>query len=63
MTKKPETIAEIEDAMATVMLRPEYPKLVAEFNRLLSIMGNVDDNEIISLVIVASVFSKGKGKP
>jgi len=47
------TIEEIEDAVADVILEPDYSKITQEFDRLLSIMGNVDGNEIIALVMVA----------
>ena len=45
------TIAEIEEHMAQVMLSSDYPKIVAEYERRLKIMGNVDGNEVIALVL------------
>jgi len=47
------TIADIEGCMAHVMMQPIYPKVQAEFHRLLTVMGNVDGDEIIVLVMVA----------
>lgn len=46
-------IKEIEEGMANVMLHSSYPKTVTEFERLLAIMGNVDGNEVIALVILS----------
>lgn len=45
------SIAEIEDYMAQVMLSPDYPKILAEYERRLAIMGNVDGNEVVALVL------------
>jgi len=47
------TIPEIEEAMADVILTSEYPAIVKEYERLLTIMGNVDGNEVIALVLCA----------
>ena len=50
-----QTIREIEEAMANVLLHPSYKATCDEYHRLLSIMGNVDGDEVISLVIVAAL--------
>jgi hypothetical protein len=47
------TIPEIEDAMADCILSEGYPAVIAEYHRLLGIMGNVDGDEIVALVMVA----------
>lgn len=49
------TIVEIEDIMAEIMLHPAYMTVEAEYERLLAIMGNVDGNEVVALVLVALV--------
>lgn len=48
-----QTIPEIEDAMAEVLLHPAYSVTQAEYHRLLNIMSNVDGDEVIALVILA----------
>lgn len=48
-----ETVKQIEDGMAEILLTPSYPAVQAEYNRLLGIMGNVDGDEVISLVLLA----------
>jgi hypothetical protein len=48
-----QTIKDIEDAMADAMLHPLYSAVIAEYQRLLAIMGNVDGDEVIALVMVA----------
>ena len=47
------TISEIEDAMADIILDPQYQNTLIEYERLLSIMGNVDGNEVIALSLLA----------
>lgn len=47
------TIHEIKYAMSSAILHPKYDAVKLEFHRLLSIMGNVDGDEVISLVLVA----------
>lgn len=47
------TIKEIEDAMADEIERPDYQAIALEYRRLLGIMGNVDGDEVISLVLTA----------
>lgn len=47
------TIKDIEDAMADVILDPNYERVREEYNKLLSIMGNVDGDEVIALVLLA----------
>ena len=47
------TIPEIEEAMAEVMTQPGYELVVKRFHHLLNIMGNVDGDEVIALVLVA----------
>ena len=50
-----ETVREIEAAMSDIMTDPmvRYEKIVAEYNRLLKIMGNVDGDEGIALALLA----------
>lgn len=47
------SIPEIEDAMADVVMHPKYLDCITEYNRMLSVMGNVDGNEIVALCILA----------
>ena len=51
-------VADIEDAMADVINAPSYANILAEYRRLLKIMGNVDGDEIVALVIVAELNPK-----
>jgi hypothetical protein len=50
-----ETIKDIETEMGRIMVEgsPPYDKIMVEYERLLSIMGNVDGNEVIALVLLA----------
>lgn len=54
------TRKEIKETMAFLMVDwgadgiPVYPRIVEEYERLLKIMGNVDDNEVIALVLLAA---------
>lgn len=60
MKHKPlNSIADIEGCMAHVMMQAMYPKILAEFHRLLAIMGNVDGDEIVPLVMVAVLETRG----
>jgi hypothetical protein len=48
------TIVEIEAGMADLIaINPKYDQVVREYYRLLKIMGNVDGDEIIALVMLA----------
>lgn len=48
------TIREIEDGMADILIEyPEYHKIVGEYHRMRSIMGNLDSDEIVSLIILS----------
>jgi len=47
------TIKEIEEGMANVLLHPSYDETRKEYHRLLFIMGNVDGDEIIALAILS----------
>lgn len=50
-----DTVKTIEANMAHIIVDWEpYTKVLQEFNRLLQIMGNVDGDEIIALVLVAA---------
>ncbi len=57
MIKPLNTIADIEGAMAHCMMQSNYPKILAEYERLLAVMGNVDGNEIVPLIMVAILES------
>lgn len=58
-TKPLSTIADIEGCMAHVMMQPSYPATLAEYRRLLEVMGNVDGDEVVALVIVSFLEAKG----
>lgn len=49
------TILEIEDGMNDIISDPmvRYERIVQEYNRMLSIMGNVDGDESIALALLA----------
>jgi len=60
MKPKPlNTIPDIEECMATVMLTSNYQAILDEYHRLLSVMGNVDGDEIVAFVMVAILKAQG----
>lgn len=52
---KLDTIPQIEEAMAEVILQPGYEQFRLRYEVLLKIMGNVDGDEVLALVIVAFI--------
>jgi len=56
-----QTITEIEDAMADIIEASVYPFVLKEYHRMLEIMGNVDGDEIVALVLAAAHSNDNKG--
>ena len=52
-------IAFIENEMAEVMLSCPYEAIVKEYECLLKVMGNVDGNEVVAMVLLAFRNVKG----
>ena len=60
MTKMTEpAVAFIENEMAEVILSYPYEAIVKEYEDLLRVMGNVDGNEVVALVLLALRNVKG----
>ena len=53
------TIKDIEDGMANVMLEADYERIKLAYTALLAIMGNVVDDEVVALVLLAAKVVKG----
>jgi chemotaxis regulatin CheY-phosphate phosphatase CheZ len=49
----------VEDALANVMMHQDYKKVVAEYERLLKIMGNVEE-QVVALVLLATMEAKNE---
>lgn len=50
----------IETLLKAVMLSENFIKTKAQYNRMLGILGNVDGDEVIGLVVLAMLTSEAK---
>lgn len=52
---EPMDIKQIESAMSVIMIDwGKYDQIVMEYDKLLEVMGNVDGNEVVALVLLAA---------
>lgn len=55
MAHQPDTIKTIEEDMAELIVEwDKYPRVLAEYHRLLTIMGNIDGDEVCALMMCAA---------
>lgn len=54
METQDETREDIEEALAAIKQEPEFQLVLTEYNRLLAILGNVKDDDIVALVCLAA---------